>query len=103
MVPGTSDAQPGRLCVMTEQNETKAISQLVKRLVLRFPHIPAETVEETVSAAHHEFEQATVRDFVPLLVEHDVLIRLEKLAGHADVGMANPETESRAVALDPRP
>ena len=66
---------------MTEEDETKAISQLIERLVVRFPQIPARKVEETVSAAHREFKHAPVRDFVPLLVEHDVLTKLKELAG----------------------
>lgn len=70
---------------MTEEDETKAISQLVERLVMRFPQLPARTVEETVSVAHREFKHAPVRDFVPLLVEHDVLIELKELAGEADL------------------
>ena len=83
---------------MTEE-ESKAISQLIERLVLRFPQIPARTVEETVSGAHREFDDAPVRAFVPLLVEHDVLIRIKELGGQADLGMAGRGDERREVAL----
>ena len=83
---------------MNEKDEAKAISQLIERLVMRFPQVPATAVEETVSAAHGAFAQARVRDFVPLLVEHDVLITLKELAGQADLGTASEETERPEVA-----
>ena len=39
-----------------------------------------------MSSAHQAFVDARVRGLVPLLVEHDVLIRLKDLAGQADLG-----------------
>jgi hypothetical protein len=70
---------------MSEEEEARAISQLIERLVVRFPQLPARSVEETVSSAHQAFAGARVRNFVPLLVEHDVLIQLKDLAGTADL------------------
>lgn len=93
----------GSTGVMTEGDETKAICQLIERLVMRFPQVAATTVEETVSAAHREFMDAPVRDFVPLLVEHDVLTRLKELAGQADLGRASQGSEGREVAFGRRP
>jgi hypothetical protein len=83
---------------MTEEEEAKAISRLIERLVLRFPQIPARRVAEIVSSAHQAFEGARVRGFVPLLVEHDVLIQLKDLAGQADlVTRPGAETPRRAL------
>lgn len=70
---------------MTEQDELRVIYRLVERLVMRFPQLPATTVEEQVRSAHQAFEGAPLRDFVPLLVEHDVLGALKVLAGRADL------------------
>ena len=83
---------------MTEE-ESKTISQLIERLVVRFPHIPAETVFDTVG----EFKHASVRDFVPLLVEHDVLTSLKKIAGHSDPARASQQTEGPELALGRHP
>lgn len=80
-------------------DEAHAIRQLIERLVMRFPQVPASAVEETVSAVHQEFDQARVRAFVPLLIEHDVLIELKEIAGRADLDMASAETERPGVAL----
>lgn len=84
-------------------DEAHAIRQLIERLVMRFPQVPARTVEETVSATHQEFEQARVRAFVPLLIEHDVLIELKEVAGRADLDMASEETERPGAALGRHP
>lgn len=72
------------MTTLGDEQEAKAISRLIERLAVRFPQIPARTVEETVSSAHQAFEGARVRGFVPLLVEHDVLIQLKNLAKQAD-------------------
>jgi hypothetical protein len=75
---------------MNEEEEAKAITRLIERLVVRFPQVPTRRVEETVFSAHQAFAGARVRGFVPLLVEHDVLIQLKGLAGPADL-VAKPE------------
>jgi len=70
---------------MSEEEEARVISQLIARLVVRFPQLPARIVEEMVCTAHQSFAGVRVRNFVPLLVEHDVLIQLKDLAGQADL------------------
>ena len=94
--------------VMNEEEEAKAISRLIERLVVRFPQVPTRRVEETVSSAHQAFEGARVRGFVPLLVEHDVLIQLKDLAGQADLvakpeqgRLAGPSKQGTAKLSDP--
>src|SRR5512139_3288120 len=69
---------------MTEEEEPR-IRQLIERLVMRFPQLPATTVENEVRSVHQGFEGAPLREFVPLLVEHDVVIVLKVLAGRADL------------------
>lgn len=70
---------------MTHEEETRAIGQLIERLVMRFPQVAAETVQEVVEGAHVQFGGARIRSFVPLLVEHDAVTRLRTLAGEADL------------------
>ena len=83
------------------QDETKGIAQLIDRLVMRFPQLSASTVEEAVSGAHRQFDDARVRDFVPLLVEHEALNTLRDLAGKADLADRR-DTEAPELALDSR-
>jgi hypothetical protein len=55
---------------VADDEESRAIEALSKRLVTRFPHVSEETVNGVVAAAHQRFHNARIRDFVPLLVEH---------------------------------
>lgn len=58
---------------MAIDDEGHAIDEVVDRLVERFPDIPRETVREVVDAQVAQFAGSTVRDFVPVLVEHEAL------------------------------
>ena len=55
---------------MPKLDEREAVEQVFQRLVARYPDVPAETVRHTVHTVHEEIE-GPVRDYVPLLVEHD--------------------------------
>ncbi|HLN77460.1 MAG TPA: hypothetical protein VK204_10480 [Nocardioidaceae bacterium] len=97
-VAGGPCSLPRDASIMIEEEEAKAISRLIERLVVRFPQFPAGTVEETVSSAHQAFEGARVRVFVPLLVEHDALMQLKELARQADL-VARPGAGAPHPAL----
>ncbi|MFP3464160.1 three-helix bundle dimerization domain-containing protein [Leifsonia sp. SIMBA_070] len=56
----------------TATEEDIAVEHAADRLVERFPEVPREHIEELVEEHHEEFEGAPVRDFVPVLIEHDV-------------------------------
>ncbi|MEZ0448771.1 three-helix bundle dimerization domain-containing protein [Cellulomonas sp. ICMP 17802] len=58
---------------MPIQDEGHAIDEVVDRLAQRFPDIPAVTVREVVEAQLAQFAGSPVRDFVPVLVEHEAL------------------------------
>lgn len=45
--------------------------------------MPADTVHEMVGTMHHRFDQAKIRDFVPLFVERHTKEKLAHLAGAA--------------------
>jgi len=62
---------------MDRSEEERAINEIVERLGRQFPEVPTGDVAETVSAARPEFDDAPIRDFVPLFVE---LIAKQKLS-----------------------
>ncbi|MDR6973005.1 three-helix bundle dimerization domain-containing protein [Leifsonia shinshuensis] len=55
-----------------ENDEDLAVEHAAERLADRFPEVPREHIEELVEKRHEEFDGAPVRDFVPVLIEHDV-------------------------------
>lgn len=48
-----------------------------------FPQVPEGTVHEMVGMMHHRFDQAKIRDIVPLFVERHTKEELAHLAGAA--------------------
>jgi hypothetical protein len=58
---------------MPIENEDHAIDDVVQRLTVRCPDIPSATIREVVEAQLAQFEASSVRDFVPVLVEHEAL------------------------------
>ncbi|MEV4355404.1 three-helix bundle dimerization domain-containing protein [Nonomuraea sp. NPDC049625] len=55
-----------------ERLEREAIQDVVTRLVARFTGTrSAEQVEAAVRTAYDRFADSPVRDFIPVLVEHD--------------------------------
>jgi hypothetical protein len=59
----------------TPQNDSEediAVEHAAERLADRFPEVPREHIDELVEKKHEEFDGAPVRDFVPVLIEHDV-------------------------------
>ena len=61
------------------ENEDVAVEHVVERLTDKFPEVPAEVVEETVTELHDSFDDAHVRDFVPVIVEHEAKARLSDI------------------------
>jgi hypothetical protein len=55
-----------------QNEELIAVEHAASRLAERFPNVPRERIEALVRQRHGVFEGAPVRDFVPVLVEHDV-------------------------------
>jgi hypothetical protein len=54
------------------QDELDAVEHAAERLAERFPGVPRERIDELVERRHEAFDDAPVRDFVPVLVEHQV-------------------------------
>jgi len=67
------------------ENEDAAVEHVVERLTDQFPSVPPDVVADTVTEVHDEFDAAPVRDFVPVIVEHDAKEKLREFdeASHA--------------------
>jgi hypothetical protein len=61
---------------MHTDDEARAIDDVVERLAERFPTVTRERVAAIVAEEHLELEGNPIRDFVPVLVEHEVRERL---------------------------
>ncbi|MFN8033618.1 MAG: hypothetical protein U0Q47_10005 [Mycobacterium sp.] len=55
--------------------EQRQIAHVVDRLTEAFPYVPDHVITESVDAALRRFEQATIREFVPLFVERSCRAR----------------------------
>ena len=57
---------------MPIDDEDKAIDEVVDRIADKFPAVERDKVQEAVETHRDQFDEAAVRDFVPVLVEHQV-------------------------------
>jgi hypothetical protein len=55
--------------MMTDEDETRALSEVSQRLSTTFPDLPEDVVRDTVHGYHEQFAGRPIRDFVPVLVE----------------------------------
>jgi hypothetical protein len=53
-------------------DEEVAIGHAVDRLAERFPTVPRDRIVDLVHERHVDYTGAPVRDFIPVLIEHDV-------------------------------
>lgn len=61
-------------------DEDGAMGQVVERLAVGFPGVDSETVSAIVREAYAAFNEATVRDFIPVLVERQARALLRSAA-----------------------
>ncbi len=81
--------------------ETEALAHVAERLRSRFPHVDPVTITEMVDRCHRVYDGRPIRDFVPLLVEHDVLDHLQRVpAPRTPVAPATPAHEAAARTLE---
>ncbi len=71
-----------------DRDEAHAIEEVVVRLAERFPTLERTHVANIVHDEWHRLDGGRVRDFVPVLVEHEARERLRREAAPApfDVG-----------------
>lgn len=65
---------------MSELNEDVALDDILDRLAARFPTLDRARIEVVVGEEHERLAAARIRDFIPVLVEHESLKRLRKEA-----------------------
>ena len=61
---------------MNAEEEARAVDQVIDRLAQRFPDVPRDRVAAIVGEEHLGLEGNPIRDFVPVLVEHEARDRL---------------------------
>lgn len=83
---------------MTASEEERQISELVARLVDKFPYLTAGVVGEEVRGIHREFEDHRVREFIPLLVER---IAERQLSKRVSYGALSAIGDSRRKRVQP--
>lgn len=62
--------------VSKAENEDNAVEHAADRLKEKFSDLPPELVDEKVAEVHAQFDDAAVRDYVPVIVEHEVRAQL---------------------------
>jgi hypothetical protein len=60
-------------------DEDRAITEVIDRLAKQFPQLPADEVAQVVGQSRPEFDDAPIREFVPLFVERGAKARLRQL------------------------
>ncbi len=61
---------------MDRSDEARAVDSVIDRLAAHFPDVPRVQVESVVREEHHRLDGNPIRDFVPVLVEHEARDRL---------------------------
>ena len=73
------------------ENEDAAIHHVVDRLTSLFPSVPPDDIEARVAEVQESLDDAPVRDFVPVIVEHDVKARLREEGNTPEPTPAEPD------------
>ena len=79
-----------------ERDEAHAIDDVVDRLAGRFTSLDRAHIEEIVHDEWHRLDEGRLRDFVPVLVEHEARERLRREAAPAPL-----DTEAESSRLVP--
>ncbi|MGO4689166.1 three-helix bundle dimerization domain-containing protein [Glaciibacter sp. 2TAF33] len=53
-----------------KKSEREAIDDVVKRLKKKYPDIPGKHIEQIVDDNYTKLQNAKLRDYIPVLVEH---------------------------------
>ncbi|WP_019179872.1 three-helix bundle dimerization domain-containing protein [Microbacterium yannicii] len=80
--------------------DAASLDPTVDRVATRYPNIDRNRIESLVSDSAHSLDGAHVRDFIPVLVEHEVMDQLRREADPVPVSELNLES---TLVDDPRP
>jgi hypothetical protein len=75
-------------------HEVKEIENVCTRQAERFPQLGAEVIEAAVRLAHSELNEG-IRDYLPVLVEHNARHRLAAIAEREDLAPAGSAASQR--------
>jgi hypothetical protein len=80
---------------MDSVSETREVQKVIDRLTGRFPDTSPIEISAVVHEEHDKLAESRIRDFIPVLVEHEARDRL-RASGH----IARPrEDEATAQAV----
>ena len=57
-------------------DEIHALEHLLVRMRARFPAVPVDRLRRMITELHHQYDGRPIRDFIPVLVEREVLEQL---------------------------
>ncbi|GAA4060521.1 three-helix bundle dimerization domain-containing protein [Agromyces indicus] len=83
---------------MHAEDERTLVGRIPDRLAAHFPEIAPERIAEVVEQEYRRFDGRPIRDFVPVLTEHQARDRL-RAEGTAEVFASPPDL----APADPRP
>ena len=61
---------------MSQTDEIHAMDELADRLRSRFPDARPDRIKQAVAQVHHQYDGSPIRDFIPVLVEREVVDQL---------------------------
>ena len=70
--------------MLSPEDETRAVTEVVQRLVAAYPALAADVVQQTVQTTYARFAGSPIRDFVPVLVERMAKTDLSQSSVYAD-------------------
>ena len=69
--------------MLSPEDETRAVTEVSRRLVESFPDVAPDVIQHTVHTSHEQFAGSPIRDFVPVLVERSAKSSLSaRLVAH---------------------
>jgi hypothetical protein len=86
---------------MEGNREAKEIAEVQARLAERFPQLDEDVIAAAVRLAHSELTGG-LRDYVPILVEHNARDRLAAIAGREQPGEAGDADGTSDADPEPR-
>jgi len=77
---------------MDTEKEKEAVERVADRLAEKFPDVDREHIEDVVHGEYDALADAKVRDYIPLLVEHE---SREDLTDEARTSASRPQENGR--------
>ena len=68
--------------------EEQGIARVIERLCEKVPALHRDEVESAVHSAHSALVESPIRDFIPVLVEHDANEELRRLRAERSAAAA---------------